>query len=206
LSSLAALAAMTSVALAADIITDPLAGVAERPVPRAPFSWQGLGVGVLAGYALSEAEVGPVDRSGGAALGGAYFGYNFQVDGVVIGLEADVARTSFSERVGNATVEQVWQSTVRGRLGAAFDQFHVYGTGGIAVSRLDVTVNGTTDSVNQIGYALGAGIENHLGGRFTTRLEYLYTAYGDDGLSFTAPNDSAGFASHTLRAGLGLRF
>ena len=53
---------------------------------------------------------------------------------------------------------------------------------------------------------LGAGIENHLGGRFTTRLEYLYTAYGDDGLSFTAPNDSAGFASHTLRAGLGLRF
>ena len=124
--------------------------------------------------------------------GGGQIGYNYQLGGglpfigalgnggspggVVIGVEADASYTDL--RRGNAFVGSIggvsqfnedtqFVGTVRGRLGYAFGNFLVYGTGGFAYGSVNDSTTltppvgayfGTTSSL-RTGYAYGGGVE-----------------------------------------------
>ena len=126
--------------------------------------------------------------------GGGQIGYNYQFgagNGFVVGVEADAAYTDLDRTQGidytgfarapgaggtalgtlgvNYRGELDYLGTVRGRVGYAFNQFLIYGTGGFAYGSVNNSVNAFTpagvlfasggNSSIATGYAYGGGIE-----------------------------------------------
>jgi outer membrane immunogenic protein len=68
-----------------------------------------------------------------------------------------------------------------GRVGVAFDQFLLYGTGGLALADTKVTASalgvGISDSKTLTGWAAGAGVEWMFLPRWSVKAEYLYRRF-----------------------------
>jgi outer membrane immunogenic protein len=189
--------------------------------------------------------------------GGGQIGYNWQFARTgVVGIEADFQATnqksgshfvdsfSLSDHEDNAdllsgttaTDQQArisWFGTVRGRLGYAFDNVLLYGTGGLAYGKVGVSgaiastetsvpaggtpattiaaTNYAGSSVN-VGWTAGAGIEGAIAGNWTWKAEYLHLDLGSvrvagiapTGVSFTAK--SGDFTDDIVRVGVNYRF
>ncbi len=69
---------------------------------------------------------------------------------------------------------------MRARAGIALDRFLVYGTGGAAVTDLQLSNAGGSDDDVLWGWTAGAGVEGMLTDNLTARIEYRYTDYGSD--------------------------
>ena len=192
---------------------------------------------------FTRGTIGDLEDEGG--FGGLQVGYNSQKGMVVIGVEADIQAADLSgSRAGRftnpfgtfpvdgtASFDVEWFSTLRMRLGAAFDRLLVYGTGGVAFGqvdyRLDVIeppVGGQlfettlTSSETEVGYAVGGGLEYALGSNWTIKSEYLFIDLGE--VSATAPvtsiltgNPTGEVARtevdvqfHTVRIGINYKF
>lgn len=179
-------------ALAADLparMAPPAPYVAPLPI----FTWTGAYFGINAGAAFDNREkfttannstlIGGANFSDNGFTAGGQIGYNYEFGagpggGVVVGFEADAEYmdTDKSINVLNPAGNTSYRSglnflgTARGRIGYAFNQFLLYGTGGFAYgnvhSRLvsygpdGVTVNtvGSSSGFNT-GYTYGGGIE-----------------------------------------------
>ena len=168
--------------------------------------------------------------------GGAQIGYNFEIpfgsfggagNGVVAGVEADAAYTDLrrsGDYIGTDGSDANFRSrtdyvgTVRGRLGYAFGNLLLYGTGGFAYGGVRNNVNyftavggvnnfsGATDTI-RTGYAYGGGIEYALpttsflnffhSSAVTLKVEYIHYNLGTQTL---AVNNTLGFGtSYTAR-------
>jgi iron complex outermembrane receptor protein len=128
-----------------------------------------------------------------------------------------------------------WFGTVRGRLGATVTpETMAYLTGGLAVaeiktagivagfSPLDSSGNpnvtpvgfGFYDHRTKAGWTAGAGIETHLSGNLTGKIEYLYLDFGSVSTSTTNPlnatpvavNLESRVSDHIVRLGLNYKF
>ena len=110
--------------------------------------------------------IGGANLSDSGFTAGGQIGYNWQGSGwpgggVVVGFEADAMYmdTDKSDIVGpggtNFSSGLNFLGTARGRLGYAFNQFLVYGTGGFAYGNVNsrVVSNAVDGSVNSIGRA-----------------------------------------------------
>lgn len=180
--------------------------------------------------------------------GGAQVGYNYALGagsggGFLIGAEADLAYTNLSQtdtlsnttnfgagvtpsptpvtRVNQYRGKLNYLGTVRGRVGYAFDQFMVYGTGGLAFGHVKrrATFFGPdmpttpfftgSDSSTEVGYAAGAGVEfalptqsflNVVGSSAVTlRAEYLHFDLGHDDLRLDGVNGGANIGGYDTR-------
>jgi len=132
------------------------------------------------------------DLSSDGLIGGVQGGYNWQFNSLVFGIEGDISFTDWSQKsvvfdsedvvdigfsglvdeeaFGNASVEIDFLASVRGRLGMAFDNFLIYGTGGVAWADADararveiddelVTTEWTgKESFDDIGFVVGGGM------------------------------------------------
>ena len=131
--------------------------------------------------------------SGDGLIGGVQGGYNWQVNRIVLGIEGDVSFADWSDSVvtfdaldgdvdgllededafGRASVELDMLASVRGRLGIAFGNAMIYGTGGVAwadaeararvVFDEDVEADGVFDvsdngSFGDVGFVVGGGL------------------------------------------------
>ncbi|MCP8883550.1 porin family protein [Devosia sp. XJ19-1] len=136
--------------------------------------------GVLEGYGL---------------IGGIFAGVNYEQDSIVYGAEADVEWNSFDQAA--ACSSPAWycsvQGSLRARLGYAVDNFHVYGTAGIAAA----TVGG-------YGWTAGLGAEVAFSDAWFGRAEYRYTALGAANAWYDQTEN--GVIAHAVRAGVGYRF
>ena len=117
------------------------ADLGARPYTKAPAAaiainnWTGFYIGAMGGYAQENSS--DLGRLSGGFAGGTV-GYNWQNGNLVFGLEADAAWADVGATVGilaglvsvNDTIRSM--GTVRGRVGYAFDQVLLYGTGGYA--------------------------------------------------------------------------
>jgi high affinity Mn2+ porin len=176
----------------------------------------------------------PIDifSESGSFLAGSQAGYNYMLPNrVVIGAEVDATFPSFpdlsgisiggisnltSPTLGAETFSEtvLASGTVRGRIGYAPGSWLFYATGGFAwtYDRLSLTqlVTGTTASsfLWRLGYAAGAGVEAPVAPRWTARLEYLFTDYGNSGTSFFggAQRFNSDFSLEEVRAGLSYQF
>ena len=189
--------------------------------------------------ALAGTTVRGQNISSDGFTGGGQIGYNYQFGGggfgglggagggIVVGIEADAAYTDLTRNrtltygfdaptslFGTTTAYRSgldYLGTVRGRLGFAFNQFLIYGTGGFAYGGVDnrVTVagfgSGRSDST-ETGYAYGGGIEYALptnsflnffkSSAVTLKAEYLHY---DLGRTTIAVNNAAGANFATAR-------
>ena len=183
--------------LAADL--DPPPPPVEQLRP-ASYDWTGMYVGGWVGAACIDgtlhdntqaAVVGgtlPFDflNAGCGWKGGVTGGYNFQMDDIVFGVEADWGRSgSIVENTEagadyNFRLNQI--ATFRGRVGLAFDDTLIFATGGGAWARGEL--NGIVSSdpshlqSDHFGWTIGGGMEHAVTDNLRIKLDYLYTKLG----------------------------
>lgn len=180
-------------AMAADVVDDAPAG----------FNWSGAYVGGLIGYGWGDSRFddgvpsNSFDIDGFA--GGLTVGYNYQFNpNWVVGVEGDVSLSGIKGSVGPGnlgqpnggawtcgsgpcTTEIPWYATARARLGYAIDNLLIYGTGGVAVGRIESQIENDPDWVTEktkFGWAAGAGIEYAFTQNWTVKGEYLHVDLG----------------------------
>ena len=154
-------------------------------------------------------------------------GYNYKLpNNFVIGAEADASYPSFqniqgisiggisalASPLGHETYSEtvLMSGTVRGRLGYAAGNWLVYGTGGIAWTYNQLSLNqlasGTGEEMKlwRLGWTAGAGVETPFAPHWTARLEYLYTGYGASSVTFPVAGQrfDSDFSEHEVRLGL----
>jgi outer membrane immunogenic protein len=191
--SVAALLPASSV-LAADLDIPPPPVEELRP---ATYDWSGAYVGVWAGVACfdgtatTQTAVPPVTDllSGCGGKGGGLVGYNYQIDNVVLGLEADYGWGSKMADNSNPAIDISYKlnsiGTVRGRLGYAIDDTLLFVTGGLAYANGEFSGSaGPAPSTpfsldkNYMGWTIGGGVEQAITDNFHLRMDYLYTHMG----------------------------
>ncbi len=181
----------------------------------------------------------------GAALGG-QVGYNYELGGraggMVAGVEADLDYTGLDATrpyTGTGDVRSAFRAglddlgTVRARLGYAFGQFLVYGTGGLAYgsafARDDLLAPGGSAlrfhgsrSDTLVGYAAGGGVEYALpveslfnvfhSSAITAKVEYIHYDLGDLATPATSATNAGGYGvryrldGDLARVGLNYKF
>lgn len=183
-------------------------------------------------------------------FGGGQIGYNYQFNNnVVLGIEGDFEWSGIEGKFASSGVltnnnvlvastkfdvgsEVEWFSTIRGRLGYAWDRVLLYATGGAAVGKVkshgSISVSNANGPVAQLtgqvstsdtkwGWTAGAGLEYALARQWTFKTEYLYVDLGRQTLFSGVINDAAnGFSAgagidvkttlHTVKAGVNYRF
>lgn len=155
----------------------------------AGYDWTGFYAGLNAGVAWNNSEVDQdvklagervnqltdkIESDQAAFTGGGMLGYNYQIDQIVLGVEADINYLGFGDEdkrsrdytlpghgdmtaSGKLSFEGDWYGTVRARLGYAADNLLFYGTGGLAYGhmsadgKLQVTDDASGDYVKWDG-------------------------------------------------------
>lgn len=203
---LIATTALAGAASAADIYAPPPPAPSASYSPTSAFSWTGAYIGAMGGYEWGKASGGGESWNADGWTGGAYAGYNWQVDpNFVLGLEADISASgSDGTGMSGTNVKNNWNGTVRARAGVAFDRILVYGTGGFAGGGLKVNDGTISESKGVSGWTVGGGVEAAITNNVTTRLEYRYTDLGTHNVA-PAPG-SINFKSNEVLAGVGLKF
>lgn len=231
----------TLVALAAVIGGTLAVNAADlRPVYKAPpapapvaYNWSGFYIGGNVGFGWAESKASrfavngmvvpptpPIDptfdRDGW--FGGGQIGWNWQAAGSpwVWGIEADLqgADISGSATVGGitGTADIDMFATVRGRLGYAWDRVMVYGTGGAAWARNELTLSGFGVSMSEdrthTGWVVGGGVEWALLDNWTAKIEYQFLSFDSERFFRQLPAGGIDFDTdiHTVRIGLNYRF
>lgn len=214
--ALASVVALSSTARAADVIVSG-------------YDWTGFYLGANAGVAWNNSEVDneinydgtnpavidqlgdwsdKIDGDQAAFTGGAMVGYNWQMDQIVLGVEADINYLGFSDDSSNEyadilgpdsgvnashdlSFEANWFGTLRGRLGFAVDNMLFYGTGGLAYGHMeadsDFKISAGDDVLGKWdgsadtvnwGWTVGAGMEYGIE-NWSLGVEYLFVDLGD---------------------------
>jgi opacity protein-like surface antigen len=221
--------------------------------PVAPvFSWSGFYLGVNAGYGwgrdpfttlVATTPAGaPLNLSGVDSrgfIGGFQAGANLQAGSAVGGLEIDLSgsdikgTSSISGLSGGVPFAQTQTDKFdligsgRARLGyLVWPSTLLYGTGGLAWTRLEQTVTNlnsdgtviTTTPSWRFGWTAGAGAETRVWNtNWLARVEYLHYDFGNSGGSFSAlasggvtdiflSTTSRHLTADVVRAGIGYKF
>ncbi len=210
----AALVAAGAPARAADVTT-PQTYLPITPPAPVTYDFSGAYAGLTAGGQWSTFDTvfggsPKISSDVTSFTGGPIGGIAFQSDRIVYGIEADVSFNSgdTTELFSGipVTTESDWFGTLRGRVGYAFDQAMIYGTGGVAAGGVKLTAPGGSDSSTEIGWTLGGGIEVPITDNFTARAEYLYTDLGSKSGTIAGTPFNSEFQSHTVRAGITYKF
>ena len=188
-------------------------------------------------------DVGSQDLEPSGFTGGGQIGYNFQAGHFVFGAEADFNAANLEEsQSGTAeyisapgtsfTIKQSvstdWLITARARVGFTAGHFLFYGTGGLAVTKINYDESFTdtfaaareNSSIRETkaGWTVGAGIEYQLNCHWSLKAEYLYADFGR--VSATSTNltaiggafpenvftHSSDLAAHIGRFGINYKF
>lgn len=150
------------------------------PVPM--YNWTGLYAGAhlggISGDFKSNVPIGipgPLDDSG-SVMGGLQIGYNWQfANPWVLGIEWDVSGIDVRAATGALAFQENWMSTLRGRVGYAWDRYLLYFTAGTAWTHVKATAAAGTTDRSVTGLAIGGGLEGALAWpNWTLRGEFLY--------------------------------
>jgi len=210
---------------------DPSISMEEAP---ASFNWTGSYVGAQVGFASGDSEAFVVDdtawttdMSPDGFFGGAFAGYNHQLDsGFILGAEADVNLASIRfdgvwtgldglpipDEVTSTRVN--WTAALRGRVAYTFDRVLLFIAGGVAFAdvRIDDTAYGDRrPSLDKTltGWTLGGGVDYAISDSLFGRVEYRYSDFGtepnshsyDDWLPYAVD-----FKTHDVRLGIAYKF
>ncbi|WP_439574281.1 outer membrane protein [Phreatobacter sp.] len=174
------------------------AQAADLAVPRSPiasavvmpaFSWTGFYVGVHAGFGFGRSTgfgPGPFPANTSGPLIGGQVGFNYQINQIVLGAEADLAFAAISGRddvtlPGFAAHYRTHMlGSVRARAGVAVDRALLYVTGGLGIQGGSFATNPGPgpERYSRLGWTVGAGVEYAITPNWTAKLEYSYYNFG----------------------------
>jgi outer membrane immunogenic protein len=168
-------------------------------------------------------------------IGGGQLGCQWQSGSWVVGIEGDFSGTDINRTFvagplvrspflpGDALrFQNDWESSVRGRLGWAWDRWMVYATGGVAFANVEATffpidsALAFSDSRTLTGWTIGGGVEYAFWQNVSFGLEYRFSSYDTErfnhgtilvGNNFAIPLTSDhDFETHQVTARLNWRF
>jgi len=190
---------------AADAADMPAKAAMYKAPPPVAYNWTGLYFGGHVGSAWATDEWRGINfltfgtfqlgtGNGSGFLGGAQVGVNYQVDAVVLGVEADVSWAALSGDACNtiqAAVHCFFRvdrfGTIAGRFGIAADRVLVYLKGGAAwlhdTEVLSILQDSST-SGSKWGWTAGAGVEYALTRNWSAKLEYDFLDFGTSRFTF----------------------
>ncbi|WP_181182569.1 outer membrane protein [Mesorhizobium sp. B3-1-9] len=201
--------AFTSGALAGDLV---------KP---GTYDWSGFYVGVNAGYSF--VSVKPIygdedfaSKHSDGLTGGAQIGANWQVDRIVLGIEADLQKSNargtavldLAPSEQTIDVKLDWFATIRARVGYLMtDRALIYATAGPAMVRAKTTIytnfintemglagqSTHVESENRSGWSIGAGGEFALADNWSLKAEYLYADLGSKSHYYLDPVGNGAF-------------
>lgn len=213
-----ALVAFSAQSFAADLPqpVDPVPSATLTPDLVPGFDWTGPYAGATLGwgfgtFSTNSIPTGKFDNNANGVIGGLYSGFNFMLSpNILAGIEGDFTLSSLEDRtvVGgvNYKTSSDWNSNVRGRLGYAFDNFLVYGTGGLALADISANANGAKDSKLGVGWTLGAGIESAITDNVLLRMDYAYQDFGKEKFNLGGTTYKTDLSNNLLRAGIAYKF
>ncbi|MDX2233905.1 MAG: outer membrane beta-barrel protein [Hyphomonadaceae bacterium] len=156
--------------------------------------------GFCDGANRGNSAAGGCTEDDGAADVGLRAGYDWEYNGLVLGVVGEVAFANINDDATAFTTTPAGYSfkrsidtlyALRGRVGApVFGSYLAYGTAGIAFADIERTFS-TTNGLNSFtprggddgqGYQVGAGVERKIADSpFAIGAEYLYTSLDDEG-------------------------
>jgi outer membrane immunogenic protein len=183
----------------------------KAPPVASPFSWTGCYIGGHVGgvwgdidQTVSVPGVVAIESSGrdGSILAGAQAGCNWQgTPNWVFGVEGDISwldlkrshnftfTSSGEDTAGSQTTKLRWLTTVRARLGYAWDRSLLYVTGGLAGGDVKSSVSAVflggpgvyagSTSDTRWGWTIGAGYEYAFSRAISAKFEYLHFDLSD---------------------------
>jgi outer membrane immunogenic protein len=223
------------------------AGWAADPYIDPPYDWSGPYFGIFGGYAFGNSDAtdgGPdfFDDTPPAGLtfglnpdgfvAGADLGYNWQVNSLVFGIEAEAAYNDASDSSSIfvadganglldddfATSDFGFQAALSGRLGFAADRILFYGKGGLAIADVDQSAGdldaGAVDptdiassSKTLMGFLVGGGIEYAVNDSWSGFIEYNYVDL-ENTKATNLDGDTARFKNNmsVIKAGINFHF
>jgi outer membrane immunogenic protein len=199
--SLAAMLATSTALLAADVL------------PPAP-TWTGPYIGVFGGGTFVEGHYDygfDPEMSGTGGYLGVLGGFNYDFDGIVVGIEGDYGwggQTAQNRDPSEATeLSFDGVGTIRGRIGVSPGDMNtlIYATGGYGWvdAKLDALVGPDSihdsDTNTYSGWVVGGGVETMLWDTgLSGRLEYLYGDFGTETYALDDGNGHGGTLDLTL--------
>jgi outer membrane immunogenic protein len=198
----AAALTLAGVAQAADAADLPYNQPYTVNQPLNAFSWAGPYLGGNLGYEWGTVSNNVTKPSG--ISGGVQGGYNFQSGAWVFGIEGDLELTGANDTFAPWKFSNPWFSTVRGRVGYAFNNILFYGTGGLAFGELRAQTFGLSESQTSAGWTLGAGTEFGLASNWSAKIEYLYVDLSESQFAITGASN--GYHFGLIRAGVNYHF
>jgi outer membrane immunogenic protein len=188
----------------------------KTPIYNPIFNWTGFYLGINGGGGWGQSQwdnVGTFSLSGG--LIGGTIGYNWQFGQAVVGVEGDldwsgIKGTTTAFCAPGCTTQNHWLSTVRGRVGYAFDRILPYLTAGLAVGDINSTLPGLPGgTADNAGWTVGAGVEFGVIANVTVKAEYLYVDLGNFNCGLNCgllAGGNTSFTSNIFRGGLNVHF
>jgi len=180
-------------------------------VPPPVYNWTGFYIGGNAGVAWTQGDVS--DNNGDSFsnsqkavfTGGGQIGANYQINWLVVGVEADFDWLANNNNSSNAvtipgigavqvSANDRWITTLAGLVGVAANNWLFYAKGGggwVGVNNFTVTnvptgaSIGFSNSNSNSGWLAGAGIEWGFAPNWTARIEYDFL--GLNNRNFTVP-------------------
>ncbi len=199
-------------ARAADLAARPAYTKAAPLMVDPAYNWSGFYIGVNAGGGWLRdqfSDVPPANNFGATPatrksgfVGGGQAGVNWQVSQFVLGIEGDIDSASINASVACAgappaicSSKQDYLASIRGRAGFAFNNFLVYGTGGVAFTNYNHSiafpgfalgpVNWSNDS--RTGWVAGVGAEYAFAGNWVVGAEWKHYDFGNRTLTTASP-------------------
>jgi outer membrane immunogenic protein len=222
------IAAPFSAAIAADMAVK----APPAPVPAAAYNWTGFYLGVEGGYAWgSSVQFFTAPPPGGSTNryningweGGGTLGYNWQIQQWVLGIETDFSGSQINGSTGTTATYSCGTTcattvndfgTLRGRLGYAWNNVLLYGTGGWAYGGIASNLDGGTATNWRNGWVAGAGAEYGFAPHWSAKLEWIYLNFNsfqwtnatNANFTCTGLNCSTDAKFSVIRAGVNYRF
>ena len=190
----------------------------ERPQTRTT-AWDGPYLGLqFSGVFGNAPSVIPATaatfqvETSGVGVGG-FAGYNYLVDRMVLGIEADANWLSTEGDVATGVgtqryeLDQDWDASLRARAGyIVADDLMMYATAGLAVTELQANyVPSTAGTQSDVawGWTAGVGAEYSFGVA-TARLQYRYSYYGNSTFTHAGTNSDVDYGTHSVTGAIAI--
>ncbi|WP_274426802.1 outer membrane protein [Chelativorans sp. YIM 93263] len=201
---------MTS-AYAADVVMEQPPQPPAAPMAVAPVAtWAGPYAGIALGYGFEgkfETDDVEVEERADGFVGSAFAGWNGQSEAFVYGVEGDVGYNGMDVEDGDDEFKYGVDGSLRARLGYAItNDVLVYGTAGGAATRIKAESPIDSDTATAIGWTAGAGTDVKLTEQSFARLEYRYTDYGSETLTYAGTDQDVDASNHRVMVGFGMQF
>lgn len=213
-----------------------LAGVAGLLAPTSAFaadplnafdwtrSYVGVQVGVVnmgSDWSGNDYWLGNIDASLGATGGvvGVFAGHDVQMDGFVLGAEADFnfldvsdSHTLIDGPEGLTVTTSIKDlASLRGRIGVPWQNLLFYATAGVATGTVKASYSENWWAVSEehtfrLGVVAGAGVESQLTENLSARVQGLYYNFGDTTFVSDAGTYTADAHAWVVTVGLSWRW